>query len=77
MHQPRPHGTFGPTDLPAEDAAFAERLMRTVTNLKQVGGIDSLRMTRALPGGGAVTALDMGGIVKVIVHKPQSTQSED
>ena len=77
MHQPRPHGTFGPTDLPAEDAAFAERLMRTVTNLKQVGGIDSLRMTRALPGGGAVTALDMGGIVKVIVHKPQSEQSED
>lgn len=70
MHQPRPYGYFGPTDLAAEDAAFAETLMRRVTNIKQAGGLDSLRLTRALPGGGTVTALDMGGVQKVFVIRP-------
>lgn len=76
MHQPRPHGYFGPTDLQAEDAAFAERLMRTVTNLKQAGGLEGLRLTRALPGGGTVTALDMGGVQKVFVKPPAYERPE-
>lgn len=67
MHQPRPHGRFGP-ELNGEDAAAAELLMRRLTNIKALAGIDSLKMTRALPGGGSATALDMGGVVKLIVQ---------
>ena len=66
MHQPRPHGRFGPDD------AYAEWLMRQVTNIKQTSGIQSLRLTRQLPGGGTATAMDMGGIVKTIVKKPET-----
>lgn len=72
MHQPRPHGKFGQEDATPDDAAFAEWLMRQVTNIKQTSGIQSLRLTRQLPGGGTATAMDMGGIVKTIVKKPET-----
>lgn len=80
MHKPRPHGRFG-DELQADDAAAAEALLRRVTNLKEQSGLSSLRMTRALPDGGSVTALDMGGVVKTIVTRPTdkepSPQSPD
>ncbi|MGL5155249.1 MAG: hypothetical protein ACRC9H_10055 [Aeromonas veronii] len=71
MHQPKPHGqlTVGaePTD---EDSAAVELLTRRLTNLKQLSGVESLRMVRALPDGGFVVAQDMGGTLRVITHKP-------
>ena len=70
MHQPRPHGKFGQEDATRDDMAFAESLMRHVTNIKQTAGLDSFKMVRALPDGGMVVALDMGGIVKTIIRKP-------
>lgn len=72
MHQPLPYGYFGPTDLSAEDAAFTETLMRRVTNIRQAGALESLRITRALPGGGSATVLDMCGIRKVFVTRATS-----
>ena len=66
MHQPRPHGTFGAAT--EEDAAAAELLARRVTNLKQLSGLDSLRMARTLPSGAIAIAQDMGGVFKVIVQ---------
>lgn len=75
MHQPRPHGRFGP-ELSGEDAAAAESLMRRLTNIKALAGIDSLKMTRALPGGGSATALDMGGVVKLIVQPAPAALEE-
>ena len=78
MHQPRPHGKFGQEDATRDDMAFAESLMRHVTNIKQTAGLDSFKMVRALPDGGMVVALDMGGIVKTIIRKPprESAQEE-
>jgi len=70
MHQPRPHGKFGQEDATTGDLAFAESLMRHVTNIKQTAGLDSFKLVRALPDGGMVVALDMGGIVKTVIHKP-------
>ena len=77
MHQPRPHGKFGQEDATRDDMAFAESLMRHVTNIKQTAGIDSFKLVRALPDGGMVVALDMGGIVKTIIRKPKPEVVED
>ena len=77
MHQPRPHGKFGQEDATRDDMAFAESLMRHVTNIKQTAGLDSFKMVRALPDGGMVVALDMGGIVKTIIRKPKPEVVED
>lgn len=77
MHQPRPHGKFGQEDATRDDLAFAESLMRHVTNIKQTAGLDSFKMVRALPDGGMVVALDMGGIVKTIIRKPKPEVVED
>ena len=77
MHQPRPHGKFGQEDATRDDVAFAESLMRHVTNIKQTAGLDSFKMVRALPDGGMVVALDMGGIVKTIIRKPKPEVVED
>lgn len=76
MHQPRPHGKFGQEDATRDDLAFAESLMRHVTNIKQTAGLDSFKMVRALPDGGVAIAYDMGGIVKTIIRKPLREASE-
>lgn len=76
MHQPRPYGQLtvgGP--LSVEDDAAVEQLARRLTNLKQLSGVDSLRMVRALPDGGYVIAQDMGGVFRVITHKPDAEQA--
>ncbi|MFG5779860.1 hypothetical protein ACFIQF_22600 [Comamonas sp. J-3] len=69
MHQPRPYGLFG-AEPEGEDAAAVDALMRRLGNIKTLSGVDSLKMTRALPGGGIATAISMGGILKVIVQAP-------
>ena len=69
MHQPRPHGTFGADAATEEDAAAAELLARRVTNFKVVSGLDSFKMTRTLPSGAMAIAVDMGGVLRVIIQK--------
>ena len=59
MHSPRPYGRFGP-ELNTQDEGAADALMRRTLNLKSQLGVQSLRLTRALPGGGVATAIDMG-----------------
>lgn len=51
--------------------------MRRLVNIKTLSGLDSLKMTRALPSGGIATAIDMGGIVKVIVQLPENPPPTD
>ena len=77
MHQPRPHGKFGQEDATRDDVAFAESLMRHVTNIKQTAGFDSFKMVRALPDGGMVIALDMGGVTKTIIRKPSREGAQE
>ena len=74
MHQPRPHGTFGAAT--EEDAAAAELLARRVTNLKQLSGLDSFRLARTLPSGAMAIAMDMGGVLKVIIQQPAPEQPQ-
>ena len=69
MHQPRPHGTFGADAATEEDAAAAELLARRLTNFKTVSGLDSLKMTRTLPSGAMAIAVDMGGVLRVIIQQ--------
>ena len=68
MHQPKPHGTFGAAN--EEDAAAAELLARRLTNFKSVSGLDSLKMARTLPSGAMAIAVDMGGVLRVIIQQP-------
>lgn len=70
MHQPRPYGLFGAEGLDSDGLAFADSLMQRVTNLRAAGGLDALRLTRALPGGGSVTATDAGGVQRVVISRP-------
>ncbi len=77
MHQPRPYGLFGADGLSGEDAAAVDLLMRNLTNTRAAYGIDSLKMTRALPGGGMAVAVDMGGVFKVFVSTPRSESPQD
>lgn len=74
MHQPRPYGTFGAAT--EEDAAAVELLVRRLTNWKQLGGLESLRLSRTLPSGALAIAQDMGGVLKVIVQPPTQPQPE-
>lgn len=70
MHEPRPRGILSlGGELTEEDSAAVEQLARRLTNLKNISGVQSLRMVRALPDGGYVIAQDMGGIFKTITHK--------
>ena len=73
MQEPRPYGQFGKIHSD-EDAAAVEALVRSLTNIRRTGGLDSLRMTRTLPGGGMATAIDMGGVLKVIVRQPSDLE---
>ena len=71
MHQPRPHGRLAVGgELTDKDEAAVELLARRLTNLRQLSGVESLRMVRTLPDGGYVIAQDMGGTFRVITHKP-------
>ena len=74
MHQPRPHGTFGAAT--EEDAAAAELLVRRLTNLKTVSGLDSLKMARTLPSGAIAIAQDAGGVLRVIIQQPLVQERE-
>lgn len=69
MHEPRPYGLHG--EIRGEDdGAAVEALVRRLTNYKSAAGLDSAKMVRALPSGDVAIALDMGGILKVVVQGP-------
>ena len=73
MHQPRPHGQTAVGGAPTDDdSAAIELLARRLTNLRQLSGVESLRMVRTLPDGGYAVAQDMGGTFRVIIHKPET-----
>lgn len=72
MHEPRPYGLHAVGgEITQDDSASVELLARRLTNLKQLSGVDSLRMVRTLPDGGYVIAQDAGGVFRCIVHKPE------
>lgn len=72
MHQPRPYGlhTIG-LPLTSNDESFIASITQRITNLKEVSGVDSIKMVYDLPDGGYVIVQDMGGNFRVIAHKPK------
>ncbi|QLI49472.1 hypothetical protein vBPaeMUSP25_27 [Pseudomonas phage vB_PaeM_USP_25] len=76
MHQPRPYGLHG--DLGGEeDAAVVEALVRRLTNIKDASGVGSLKMVRALPSGAVAIAMDMGGVLRVVVQGEDEAPTTD
>ena len=71
MHQPRPYGlhVIG-LPLTDKDKAFISNVSVRITNLRELSGIDSMKMVYDLPDGGYVIVQDMGGNFRVIAHKP-------
>lgn len=68
MHSPQPFGLFvdGPS-VSDHDVAVTNALVRRVSNLRQVCGLDSLKLRYQLPGGGRLTVTDAGGVLKAHV----------
>ena len=71
MHQARPYGLHV-IGLPItdKDEAFISSVAVRITNLKNVSGVDSMKMVYDLPDGGYVIVQDVGGNFRVIAHKP-------
>jgi hypothetical protein len=78
MHSPQPFGLFVEGDsLSEHDHAVTNALVRRVSNLKDVSGIDSLKMRYQLPGGGKLTIINAGGVLKaLIVNRPTKRDVE-
>lgn len=78
MHQPRPYGlAVNGGAITERDGAAIELLARRLTAIKQLGGLDSLRLVRELPDGGYVVAQDMGGVFKAVAHKPKTYEAPE
>ncbi|WP_395146961.1 hypothetical protein ACF3N0_08700 [Moraxella atlantae] len=78
MHQPRPYGLHVKHgSLTKNDQNFIDNMAKRLTNLKQLSGVDSLKMVYDLPDGGYVILQDMGGNFRVIADKPPSETSKD
>lgn len=71
MHQPRPYGlhVIG-LPLTDKDESFISSMAARITNLKELSGIDSMKLVYDLPDGGYVIVQDVGGNFRVIAHKP-------
>lgn len=70
MHSPRPYGLLVLGEQPTQsDESFIESFVRSLTNIKSTSNLDSLRLVRTLPDGGYVIVQDMGGTLRIIVHK--------
>lgn len=68
MHASRPYGRFADSaELSPDDARAVEWLARSVTNIKQTSGLDSLKRVIDLPGGGTAEAVDMGGTFRIYI----------
>lgn len=72
MFSPRPYGLFVPGggELAQEDLAAVDANVRRLSNLQEAGGLPSMKMVRALPGGGSVVVQSVGGVLRAIVQQP-------
>lgn len=71
MHSGKPYGlhVVG-KQLTPKDEAFISASARKLGNLKDISGVESLRLVYDLPDGGYFIVQDMGGNFRVIAHKP-------
>lgn len=77
MHQPRPFGLHVENgELTKDDLSFINHQALRLTNLKDLSGVDSLKMVYDLPDGGVAILQDAGGIFKVIADKQRQKDSD-
>lgn len=70
MHQPRPFGLHVENgELTKDDLSFIQHQAQRLTNLKDLSGVDALKMVYDLPDGGFVILQDAGGVFRAIVDK--------
>lgn len=71
MHQGRPYGlhVIGGA-LSSNDTSFIDASAKRVSNLKDLSGLDSLKLVYDLPDGGSCIIQDTGGNFRVIAYKP-------
>lgn len=70
MHQPRPFGLHVENgELTKDDLSFVQYQAQRLTNLKDLSGVDTLKMVYDLPDGGFVILQDAGGVFRAIVDK--------
>lgn len=67
MHAPRSYGLFAPDELSNEDRQAIESLARQLTNFKTISQLPSLKRSITLNDGRIATAIDMGGLFRVLV----------
>ncbi|WP_032137143.1 hypothetical protein [Kingella negevensis] len=70
MHAPRPYGLFHKAPLNQEDQQAIESLTRTLSNYRELSKLDSLKRSITLSDGRVATAIDMGGLFRVLVSDP-------
>lgn len=77
MHEPRPFGRAWYGAEPTHrDRALIDNRARQLTNLMELSGVDSLRMTFALPDGGHAVVQNMGGVFRAWAFK-EAEDDED
>lgn len=78
MHQPRPFGLHVENgELTKDDLSFIQHQAQRLTNLKDLSGVDALKMVYDLPNGGFVILQDAGGVFRAIVDKQAETRVFD
>lgn len=71
MHAGKPYGlhVVGGALTP-EDESFIDVSAKRLSNLKDISGVESLRLVYNLPDGGSFIVQDMGGNFRVVAYKP-------
>lgn len=75
MHQPRPYGRFAEqAELSGEDAGAVEKLARQLTNFKAISNLPSYKRAIELPSGRIATAIDAGGVFRVLISEKHEVE---
>lgn len=70
MHSPRPYGRFAEqSELSEKDASAVELFARQFSNFKSVSKLATLKRTIDLPSGRTATAIDAGGVFRIIISE--------
>lgn len=75
MHQPKPSGVSASAGFAPSEDDLAESLtwFRKTGNLRQVSGLDTLKMCRTLSSGAMAVVYEAGGLHKIHIMGPDTT----
>lgn len=77
MHSPEPYGLFSnDEDISSKDAAFIKSSFAKMNNFMAASKLSDYAIVKALPDGGSVRLINMGGVRKAVVSKPKYEAQE-